>query len=379
MFLHFVLDGKFIDEFIENYLLFHADQYVVFVSIAEENNTIRNYIKNEKVQFLSFLSKELQDILCSIDKFDYVYFHSFRMPYAIDILKIIPSKIKCIWIFWGAEFYRNPLYDNIYDKYSENYYLKVYKTQNKLLTFLPFFSLKVVLKLYQYVKHYQQFKHFNKINVFMHWNKADYLIVKKTLKNFNAIFFKFGYHEKINKNVIIPKENIDDFYTIMVGNSATLSNNHISVFYKLKELYKENKFKIICPLNYGDSEYANYVIEVGKELYGDNFIALTEFIEKQEYYKLFDKIDCFIMNNIRTQGGANIIQAFLKGKKVYLNNENTQYQLFKDMGMTLFSINQINSTNHDLFESLDCEAKKRNFAIISAFYSELESMYSKMP
>ena len=55
-------------------------------------------------------------------------------------------------------------------------------------------------------------------------------------------------------------------FWVLVGNSATESNQHSEIL-KMLERFKEEDFRIICPLSYGNSGYAETVIQYGKKNY----------------------------------------------------------------------------------------------------------------
>ena len=49
--------------------------------------------------------------------------------------------------------------------------------------------------------------------------------------------------------------------------------------------------KIIVPLSYGDNAYAAELCEKGKELFGDKFKGLVEFIPLDKYRELLRETD----------------------------------------------------------------------------------------
>ena len=59
--------------------------------------------------------------------------------------------------------------------------------------------------------------------------------------------------------------------------------------------------QIICPLSDGNKEYAEAVINKGKEIFGCNFKPLQEFIPFEQYLDIVSKIDVAIFKHDRQQ------------------------------------------------------------------------------
>ncbi|MGV3278672.1 TDP-N-acetylfucosamine:lipid II N-acetylfucosaminyltransferase [Rickettsiales bacterium LUAb2] len=144
----------------------------------------------------------------------------------------------------------------------------------------------------------------------------------------------------------------NDFYTkkcktILIGNSADPSNNHIEVFYKLQKHLTQIS-KVICPLSYSDTEgsYTQKVIAKGKEVFKDKFFPITHFIEKSEYEKmLFDEVDVAVFNHERQQAFTTTARLFCMGKKVYLNDKSPLYATFKKNDFKIYITKNINDNN----------------------------------
>ena len=86
---------------------------------------------------------------------------------------------------------------------------------------------------------------------------------------------------------VVPLESLVDVTTapvalnggnILLGNSATPENNHVDIIDLLVENSSEN-VKIICPLSYGNKEYAATISKYGREHLGDRFVPLDKFLK----------------------------------------------------------------------------------------------------
>ena len=131
---------------------------------------------------------------------------------------------------------------------------------------------------------------------------------------------------------------------ITLGNSAAIENNHIEAFNLLKHLKNDN-IEICSPLSYGNMNYREQVIEIGKQYFGKKFNPLTELMEKKEYIRYLSTCDIGIFNNNRQQGMGNILYLLRMGKKVYLRKDTAMYNSFIRRGFFIHNIEEVASSN----------------------------------
>ena len=125
--------------------------------------------------------------------------------------------------------------------------------------------------------------------------------------------------------------------SILIGNSATLSNNHLDIF----DIIKNTNSKMIVPLSYGAYGYQDYkerVIYQGNKLFKDNFHAIKSFLPIQEYDKILMSCNTMIMYHIRQQALGNIYMALYLGMRVFLNKKSITYKYMNDIGMIIFEL-----------------------------------------
>lgn len=151
-------------------------------------------------------------------------------------------------------------------------------------------------------------------------------------------------------------EQIDDYekylnkgsnsHMILLGNSATPENYHIEMMRNLKHL-KDSDIEIMCPLSYGDLEYANKVISVGEQIFGKRFIKVTNYQSFEEYKKMLSKCSVGIFANDRQQAMGNIGIMMMMGKKVYLREGTSMWNSYVDYGIELHSISELSTVTVD--------------------------------
>lgn len=125
---------------------------------------------------------------------------------------------------------------------------------------------------------------------------------------------------------------------ILVGNSASFENNHLEIFDYLASDVDLTGINIYCPLSYGDDWYKEQIIASGKARFGDQFIALTNFMDKDAYIALLQSCGHVFMNHLRQQALGNICIMMLKGAKIYMNPASPLYSWLRIRGAVLESI-----------------------------------------
>ncbi len=164
-------------------------------------------------------------------------------------------------------------------------------------------------------------------------------------------------------NEMVAETKPHNSVNILIGNSADPSNNHLEILERLTP-YQDQDLTIFAPLSYGDKNHAESVTTAGKAIFGDKFVALTEFVPLDQYLEFLGKIDIAIFNHHRQQAMGNMITLLGLGKKVYLRRDVTPWPLFKGLGLSVFDVKQLDVA---LIEE---EAQSRNKDIIADEFSE---------
>lgn len=138
----------------------------------------------------------------------------------------------------------------------------------------------------------------------------------------------FLYPSNLFKPLALSPKKVKTLF-IQLGNSAHPSNKHIEAIDRIAYL-KNDDVKILCPLSYGGKKNAQKVIEYGKNVFGEKFVPLTNFMPLQEYIDFLSTIDIAIFNHWRQQGLGNIISLLGLGKAVYLRDDITTWRMLVD-------------------------------------------------
>ena len=302
---------------------------------------MRTYFENFEHGFIMLKDGEAIQLdsweeIYLINNFDQLYVDSEINKLLLRANKIVASGIfnmidalykcgdailsKCYFHFWGGDFYR--------------------------YRYIPFkWSLRNLHKDKFLLK-----KCINKAAAVVNLIEEDYDELKKIMGIKDVKHFAAPM-------CINPKEDIDYvFYRnlektssacrILVGNSATVHNQHQEIL-ELLSKYRDENIEIFCPLSYGWKEYGDSVIEMGKKLFGEKFHSLTEQMPKDKYVEFLASCDIGIYNNNRQQAMGNISILARLGKKVYLRDDTAMWSRFEKVGYRFNRISELQDANLD--------------------------------
>ncbi len=256
---------------------------------------------------------------------------------------------KSTWVIWGGDAY--------YDAYyylDANHYLKGFKffVKSRIKRFMKRFIIRNLDSIACLVK-------------------GDYDYVKDYYKT-RAIHKYVFYPNPVDIDILDSLKQIEqkkgECKRILVGNSAAPTNRHAEVLESLKA-YGGN-FEILCPLSYGDRQYAQSVIDIGKRLFGDRFIPMTDFLDSRSYAEVLNSVDVAVFNHKQQGALGNILALLYLKKKVYIRSETTPWKTLKDLGVTLFDTNLILQGKADLLAPLEEMDAERNREVIRREFSE---------
>lgn len=189
----------------------------------------------------------------------------------------------------------------------------------------------------------------------------------------NAKLFMMGAYGYTDRTIFDQALTNSEGYStpsILLGNSASVTNEHFEALDILEELKKISNIRVFCPLSYGDKDYAERVIEYGKARLGESFEPVLDFMKKEEYIKFLASVDIAIMNHRRQQGLGNISILLRLGKKVYLRRETSTFRHFTDLGIKVFDIEDIIKNPEQTFVWSDVLAKHNREILFDYFGKE---------
>lgn len=137
-------------------------------------------------------------------------------------------------------------------------------------------------------------------------------------------------------------ERNSDIVKILIGNSATESNQHKEIIDWMVD-YIDKNIEVYIPLSYGNESYKEQIIEYGSDKLGEKFFPLVDFMDIYSYTKLLSSMDIGIFNNNRQQALGNINVMLSMGKKIFLRKDTSMWEKYSKDGYIIFSVNDAKS------------------------------------
>ncbi|KIL08042.1 hypothetical protein SR42_03015 [Clostridium botulinum] len=142
---------------------------------------------------------------------------------------------------------------------------------------------------------------------------------------------------------------------IQICNNSYAFNNHLGILDYISKFNNEN-LKLFIPLNYGNdhknivNNYTNEVEEAYVNVFGEiNVSILRRLVPPDEYTKFICNMDIGIFGSERQNALGNILRQLYIGNKVFLSNKNPLYIFFKNIGIDLYSIEEIEEMDFKTF------------------------------
>lgn len=319
MILHVMIIEKFMPPFIDflrNNFTFSKHKFVFITS----EKYLLGLTHEHHPQFLH-TDSDLVLLKRYMDESQKIILHGLWRDKVDKILLTYPELMKkCYWIMWGADFY-------FPEKQS-----KQRKEVIKNIRFLVTANFGDITYVQQhYAATGQQI------------NCISYL---------SNVFYDLPVHESQH-----------DTTNVLVGNSATTTNNHSHIFSKLADKISKD-IKIYCPLSYGDKNYAQQIAQLGKQIFNTKFEALDSFMPFNEYQQFLSQMDFAVFDAERQQGFSNLLYLLGMGKKVFINKRSNLGPYFSDLGISVYD-----SENIELVP-LTTEVRVKNMQNIRRTFTE---------
>ena len=332
MILHVAILDKFIPPFIDflgkNFNLF---QHRFWLKGDKKQHPYKDNPSTYQVKS-SLLGNLLGHIklIADLHRAEKVILHGLFDIRIVLLLSSMPWLLKkCYWVIWGGD-----LYIHEAEKKDNRWYR------------------------HEWIRRFA----ISRLGHFITHVRGDYELAQKWYGAKGQWHECFMYTSNLYRDYPIePKPH--DGINILLGNSATPTNNHLDALEKLRPFSDEN-IKIYCPLSYGDISYGDLVERAGSEIYGDKFIPLRNFMPFDQYLKLLSIIDIAIFNHNRQQGMGNIVGLLGMRKKVFIRNDITTWDSLKNIGAVAYNIQQID------LSKIENATEKQNKENIMKYFSE---------
>ena len=345
--LHITPDSKFFDNVFscwEN----HKDIENQAIFIARSRKYQFKYIKNtDRVELL--WNRKMVKMRLFADDYDVIIFHSLPAKW-YKFVKYIPTDRIIIWWGWGYDIYQSqkglppmvnlPLYKPYTQRFVDHVPL-MRKLQN------------VYLAIQRALWSRRRRDAISRVDYFQPVVLKEYSMMCQN-EFFRAKEF---YYKPLGRSLEI-RDMVASTGHILLGNSATPTNNHLDVLEVVKAC-KQDSQKIIIPLSYGNKRYTEWL---KPQIQGDDIMPLYDFLPRDEYFKIVEGCSYAVIGTIRQQAMGNISFALSKGIKVFLYKDSVAYQNHKELGYAIYAIEDM--TPESLSTPLSLEEMEQNRQVV---------------
>lgn len=356
MILQIIFDDKFGDYAIEQFKA-HSEQtrIVLITYVLRELKYVHSI---NPCDIIVFGSAEYKDMIAHFSDYKAVIMHGLFTYFQYDIIRHLPAKTKLAWVLWGAEIYTRP---DIYSSFLAPYTRLAYKLKQ--------------CKEFQFHKKQDQdtvpIEILKRVDYILCSSNEIYEEVRSYIGEADIQHLTYSY---FTLERLIGTELLDktvEGCNILLGNSASLDNNHLDALMRLKRVGIPERAKLITPLSYGDLWIRNLVNKVGKILFKQQFYPLLEFMQRPEYNKLVQSCSVFVANHHRPNAFANTLTALYLGARVYVSEDSIQAKFLQNMGLNVDIIERsLNNKNSDIFVPHTDVERENDRKIIRNLYGE---------
>lgn len=241
---------------------------------------------------------------------------------------------RCSWVCWGSDLYQHKLTKRTWKRRKEHFLHRILTAR-----------FETVIAL----------------------NEGDGKLINQLLWNVPISVLPYPLLASDGGYSAVPDEHKK---IVMIGNSGTPDNEHIEALNWLAA-FSENSIEVVIPLNYGGTEeYINEVVKKGKELFGNNFTAITEMLAQDEYDKLLARVDVTVFAHKRQQGLYVVYSMLKHGRKMFIRSDTSSFSGLTSSGFKIFPSESIPEMTFENFVHQEKTIALENSQLMHKVYSE---------
>lgn len=315
--------------------------------------------------------KNIKKIRRSFDyiKYNYIVIHylTFEM---VDFVEYAPDSIHVSWEIYGYDLY-NQFLDPMGYKVQQEDASKYLPVHARLMKVLGLYGVYLYLKTGDCThipilsKHYFR-RITSRLNSVIVGCQADASLLEKySRRTFDTyrVFF-YSLREVLGDLYDSP---FYDNKEIMIGNSASYSNNHLYVLDLIKS-FNIGDTTVIMPISYGGSlRYREKVKEAYTKVFPNQMRFIIDYLPLHEYNKIFVDISVLVLASWRQESIGTIIMGFYLGIKIFLSNKSPLFDSLRKDGFIVYDIEGTNS--EDFAKPLKLNQKEHNRNLLLEHYN----------
>ena len=247
-------------------------------------------------------------------------------PVAAALFPLLPSSVTTVWSGWGYDYLED------YGDLDLTYLGPYTRDLVAAMPAAPRTSLveRAQIRVLEFARRHAAAR----TDVFSAPVPSDVDVLASRYPRFRGVYHHLNYADVETTFAAPPTP--PDAQDVLVGNSATATNNHADVFRLLSGLDLGNR-RVVTPLTYGDDAYREAVLDEGRALLGDHFAPVVDHLPLAEYLSLTASCSVVVFAHRRQQGLGNIGAALSRGAHVYLADSSPLTPWLREHGMAVGS------------------------------------------
>lgn len=321
MILQLLFDDKFADYAIDQFAPYREE--VRSVLIQEKGCPTLNYSKRSGlIEVMMCGSKEYEELVSSLAAYKAVLMHGLFARWQMDMASRLPQDVKLAWVLWGAEIYDRP-----------DVYMSHLTPRSRALVRMR--NIRLFLKGKRQQKKLVPMSLLRRVDYCLNSSPEIFEEVKAAIGNGQLKHLPYSYFTLEDLVGADLHDKKSSGHNILLGNSATITNNHFDVIRQLEKLHLPEDTKVITPLSYGSPWVKNVVLKYGKRHLGNHFMPLTDFMPRSEYNALLMSCSSFITNHHRPNAFGNVLTSMWLGTRVWCSKQNVQTHFLQNIGLPI--------------------------------------------
>ena len=311
-----------------------ANEYIV--TTDSDNRVLRFPIPDGKVRVVSSHPRGVVSVLFKLRDSDMIVAHGMTTHAAITFV-CARKRVMTAWSGWGFDYYGSDKSSNdgLLGESTLSLLASLQKEKSRRGLFVHL--LKDFL-WYPIARNLTR-RAAARANYFSAPIPSDESVFRDRFPEFQGQYSQLSYASLVDTFAHTGRPN-GSGGDILVGNSASFTNNHLEVLDLLARLDIGDR-KIVVPLSYGEPVYRNAILARGQELFGSAFLPLIDRLPLDQYVALVANCDVVIMNHKRQQGLGNIGAALYNGAHVFLDKANPVFTFLHSRGATVHTTAQL--------------------------------------
>lgn len=308
--LHLVLDDKFIDMALREFETVAPGVHETVILGASAPFRYLAQVKPRTVDLAGFVQA------ASAREVQAVVFHGMPGAHLLALAQL-PAGPLAIWLGWGYDYY-GLLNDAFPQGLIQPDTAALLNRLRPPAAGAPAASVLAAARPYRKPTAAER-QALRRVDLFSPVLDVEYHLVRRHCPELRARYLRWNYgtaEDDFAPEAAAPQQPGPD---LLLGNSAMPTNNHLELFERVRRKVDLDGRRLIVPLSYGDAAYGQAVARKGRELFGDAFVPLLDYVDKARYIQLLASCGTLVLNTVRQQALGNVYISAQLGARIVLN------------------------------------------------------------